>query len=257
MEPIAAFMRSGNKFSLSLLCFIHSKLSAIQSQRGWVDQNDIENCMNSHPNFHQFSHAELFVHNSVLVESILIPFLSSDGIIKVRLRPDVSDDETFVACVLNTVYAKSEGVQYQLLEDFKQEALGYLKSIDVSKRFNLPDSAVTAAPMIRGYQSSRPSSAGSAALIAGSAAGVYDGLEDSYSTMRPTREPHYPDSRQQVEIERSEPIVRLLAQVRKVGMDILFPQSTHDKVGMNKAQNLHRENYDNSVMKTHYTSSCS
>ena len=33
-----------------------------------------------------------------------------------------------------------------------------------------------------------------------------------------------------VEFERSEPIVRLLAQVRKVGMDILFPQSTHDKV---------------------------
>ncbi len=33
-----------------------------------------------------------------------------------------------------------------------------------------------------------------------------------------------------VEFERAEPIVRLLAQVRKVGMDILFPQSTHDKV---------------------------
>eukprot|EP01034_Spumella_vulgaris_P022618 gene22618-28755_t len=33
-----------------------------------------------------------------------------------------------------------------------------------------------------------------------------------------------------IEFEKSEPIVRLLAQVRKVGMDILFPQSTHDKI---------------------------
>jgi hypothetical protein len=36
-----------------------------------------------------------------------------------------------------------------------------------------------------------------------------------------------------IEFEKSEPIVRLLAQVRKVGMDILFPQSTHDKVRQN------------------------
>ena len=33
-----------------------------------------------------------------------------------------------------------------------------------------------------------------------------------------------------IEFEKSEPIIRLLAQVRKVGMDILFPQSVHDKV---------------------------
>jgi hypothetical protein len=33
-----------------------------------------------------------------------------------------------------------------------------------------------------------------------------------------------------VEIEKSEPIVRLLAHIRKGGMDILFPQISHDKV---------------------------
>lgn len=33
-----------------------------------------------------------------------------------------------------------------------------------------------------------------------------------------------------IDYEKSEPIVRFLAQVRKLGMDILFPQSTHDKV---------------------------
>jgi hypothetical protein len=32
------------------------------------------------------------------------------------------------------------------------------------------------------------------------------------------------------EFEKAEPFVRLLAHVRKLGMDILFPQSTHDKV---------------------------
>lgn len=32
------------------------------------------------------------------------------------------------------------------------------------------------------------------------------------------------------DIEKSEPIVRLLAQMRKVGMDMLFPQTVHDKV---------------------------
>lgn len=33
-----------------------------------------------------------------------------------------------------------------------------------------------------------------------------------------------------IEIEKSEPIVRLLAHVRKGGMDILFPQISHDKM---------------------------
>ena len=32
------------------------------------------------------------------------------------------------------------------------------------------------------------------------------------------------------EIERNEPIIRLLAHIRKAGMDILFPQMIHDKV---------------------------
>ena len=33
-----------------------------------------------------------------------------------------------------------------------------------------------------------------------------------------------------MDIEKSEPIVRLLADIRNDGMDILFPQTSHDKV---------------------------
>jgi hypothetical protein len=40
-----------------------------------------------------------------------------------------------------------------------------------------------------------------------------------------------------IDYEKSEPIVRFLAQVRKLGMDILFPQSTHDKVKIHIRQN--------------------
>jgi hypothetical protein len=39
-----------------------------------------------------------------------------------------------------------------------------------------------------------------------------------------------PPERNKTEAELSEPIVKLLAQVRKQGMDILFPKSTHDKI---------------------------
>lgn len=35
-----------------------------------------------------------------------------------------------------------------------------------------------------------------------------------------------------VDIEKCPPMVKFLAQVRKSGMDILFPQVAHDKVGL-------------------------
>ena len=52
-------------------------------------------------------------------------------------------------------------------------------------------------------------------------------------TIPPIQDYDLPDdhkSNTRIDYEKSEPIVRLLAQVRKVGMDILFPQSTHDKI---------------------------
>jgi len=46
----------------------------------------------------------------------------------------------------------------------------------------------------------------------------------------PMSQPFSPEG--MIDIEKSEPIVRLLAHVRKGGMDILFPQISHDKVSM-------------------------
>lgn len=43
---------------------------------------------------------------------------------------------------------------------------------------------------------------------------------------------------QLIEFEKSEPIVRFLAQARKIGMDVIFPQSTHDKVRLFKLYQL-------------------
>ena len=262
MDPIELFIKNKQKFSLTLLTTAHSRLSVLQLQKGCVTQEDTQQSLRSQLIGQQMTAADISAHAGLLFESIISPSLSATGQIKLTVNKDiVGNDEKFIGAILGVVTSKCGGVEYPWVEEFKQESLAYLSRLieaakpmteetaperpDVStppefsferiaapaKVSHLLPSPVASVPVVPSppvpqLSQLPPAQAPNNVNIvppqaANNAAGMpveYDGPEEhKYAPAR-------------VEFERAEPIVRLLAQVRKVGMDILFPQSTHDKV---------------------------
>jgi len=266
MDPIELFIKNKQKFSLTLLTTAHSRLSVLQLQKGCVTQEDTQQSLRSQLIGQQMTVADISAHAGLLFESIISPSLSATGQIKLTVHKDIiGNDEKFIGAILGVVTSKCGGVEYPWVEEFKQESLAYLSRLieaakpmteeaaperpdvytppefsfertaapaKVSHLLPSPSSSVPSVPsppvpqltqlspaQVQGQAA--PPQAGNNPNNSSNAAGMvveYDGPEEhKYAPAR-------------VEFERAEPIVRLLAQVRKVGMDILFPQSTHDKV---------------------------
>lgn len=259
MDPIELFIKNQQKFSLTLLTTAHSRLSVLQLQKGCVTQEDTQQSLRSQLIGQQMTAADISAHAGLLFESIISPSISATGQVRLAVKKDmVGNDEKFIGAILDVVTSKCGGVEYPWVEEFKQESLAYLaRLLEASKPMTeevvperpdvysppeftldrtaapakishrLPSPATNPAPFAPAplppvpVQSSLNLAPPQALNNATSASGLpveYDGPEEhKYAPAR-------------VEFERAEPIVRLLAQVRKVGMDILFPQSTHDKV---------------------------
>lgn len=261
MDPVESFIQSKQKFSLSLLINAHSRLSVIQLQKGCVTQEDTQQSLRSP--VQQLTGAEITAHAGLLFESIITPSISATGQVKLQVNKDiVGNDDAFIGAILGVVQTKCAGVEYPLVEEFRREALTYLRSLSeplkaiepaafdsfsglatefLPERPNVPKhvQAKAPSPVLQAaplppppqlQQLQQPQQQHQQAQLqqqtAPSATVEYDGPEEhKYAPAR-------------LEFERAEPIVRLLAQLRKVGMDILFPQSTHDKVSHDGICNL-------------------
>jgi hypothetical protein len=138
-------------------------------------------------------------------------------------RDIIGNDANFLKSILNILYLHSDGNEYTLIEDFKQDASAFLKKNNTS--FANQDLA---------SNSTGGDQASALATVVPVASGI---------AQQPKKQPVVPskpilseetDEKTLLsigaEIERNEPIIRLLAHIRKAGMDILFPQMIHDKV---------------------------
>jgi hypothetical protein len=271
MDPIEAFIKSKQKFSLNLLVNAHSRLSVVQLLKGAVTIEEASFCFKCQiTGPQQFSLVEIDAHCGLIFESIISPSISG-GQVQLKVNKEVlGNDENFVNSILAALQKRCGDGDYPAFDEFKRETQTYLRRLsDLAKGGPVSPLApavtnVTKAPEPALYENvgglaanfmskpaSKPYLVPSAALQAQipiqlpppphlqqqqqqqslsqqqaqqQSPGVveYDGpAEHKYAPAR-------------VEFERAEPIVRLLAQVRKVGMDILFPQSTHDKVRFEK-----------------------
>jgi hypothetical protein len=260
MDPIEAFIKSNQKFSLNLLVNAHSRLSVVQLLKGAVSAKEANFCFQCQiTGPQQFSIDEIDVHCGLIFESIISPSISG-GQVQLKVNKDVlGNDENFVSSILATLQKRCGDGDYPAFDEFKREAQTYLRRLsDLANGGSVPPStpAVTSAPKapepalfenVGGIAANFMSKPASKPYLVPSAA-----LQAQIPIQLPPP-PHVQNAQQQqqqtsgvveydgpvehkyaparVEFERAEPIVRLLAQVRKVGMDILFPQSTHDKVG--------------------------
>lgn len=180
--------------------------------------------------------------------------MNSKGQIHLQMHRDlVGNDAQFVGCIVQFLLSKAAGKEYHTIEDFRGEAIAYLQQKskypqqtvgDPKYGSSSPDSNFhhgtrvyghdyNSATVSKGFYSNSLSHS-SSGTIGTNSGGMNNsvGRKVSSRSVSVLLDPDLPDGKTspRIDYEKSDPIVRLLAQVRKVGMDILFPQSTHDKV---------------------------
>eukprot|EP00597_Dinobryon_sp_UTEXLB2267_P014736 CAMPEP_0170107832 /NCGR_PEP_ID=MMETSP0020_2-20130122/6212_1 /TAXON_ID=98059 /ORGANISM="Dinobryon sp., Strain UTEXLB2267" /LENGTH=1044 /DNA_ID=CAMNT_0010332441 /DNA_START=252 /DNA_END=3386 /DNA_ORIENTATION=+ len=183
---------------------------------------------------------------------IMQPIAQSNGQIRVMMQRDfVSNDVQFVNFIAKQLTSKFGEKKYPSIEEFKQDVQAYLfkrqKQVKYpsDSRYDISNSTEASAlhtnttriPYEYTYSSntssSNPHATTTPVVINNGTGGNYSSGRKHTLTKQTIIDSDLPDDRKssnRIDYEKSEPIVRLLAQVRKVGMDILFPQSTHDKI---------------------------
>ena len=197
---------------------------------------------------------DLNAYAAIVIEGAFSKVVNAKGQIHLQMHRDlIGNDSQFVKYILQFLLSKAPGKEYHTIEDFRGEAIAYLQQkskypqqsvADPKYGSNSPDSNFhhgtrvyghdyNSATVSKGYYSnsvSHSSSGNNGTNIGGISNSV--GRKFSSRSVSVLIDPDLPDGKTspRIDYEKSDPIVRLLAQVRKVGMDILFPQSTHDKV---------------------------
>lgn len=267
---IQEYIKNNNKFILNILINAHTRLSYIQLQKGYVTQEDIHNSLQSDEallssaspsqslpkatatSTSMISSSDVILnvndsnaHAALLVESTLIPFFTLSGQIQLQMNRDIiNNNNNFILSMINIIYMKCENIHYPLMDEFCNEANAFLQStIGIS-----PSSSMS-------VLSPQPLTSHSQLLIQQHHhhnSNRYHTIKQHHNNHHNYQQLRYHDKEKRdhhhqqqqlnnssddnskpnyrIEFEKSEPIIRLLAQVRKVGMDILFPQQVHDKV---------------------------
>ena len=232
MDPIESFIKSNRKFSLHLLVNAHSRLSVIQLSKGSVSYEDILQslCLSGQ----EIPNAELTAHAAAIYEGVLSPVINAKNQVTLQMNRDIiANDSNFIKSILNVMYSRCGNSEFPNVEEFKMEALMFLKGS--FSQFPRPEMLENNIP--RNDFAFRPSFSSNKPRFSHENVLMKKPTNNIRGMMMPEvgMEPPMEDHRSplnRIEFEKSEPIVRLLAQVRKVGMDILFPQSTHDKVSL-------------------------
>jgi uncharacterized membrane protein YgcG len=191
MDPVESFIKLGRKFSLASLQNTHARLCSLQVNKGSILYEDILQSLTCV--MRDTNAQELNAHAALLFEACLCPIVNSKSQMTLQMKPElINNEHAFIKNLLYVMYSRTGGMEAPTVEEFKADAIVFLKSC-------------TPPPPPPQYPPR---------VIADLAAiGIAQ-----------------PPLQSRIEFEKSEPIIRLLAQLRKIGMDILFPQTVHDKV---------------------------
>lgn len=249
MDPVITFLRANRSFSLSVLLTSFSEIVSLQSTAGSVLYDDIVLKV-TEASACAMEEMDVSAHAALLFESCVLPKINTKGEMTLQLKTELSggDSSTFVKALLQIIHSKVGSEEIAL--KFRAEADAYLQ--DQASASNLEVSSdtteVAAEPFkanwrmkrepsgsnFSGESSSRSSSLSTLAKWP-TQQELNEALSDEFSMVLPASrpgpqlaEPQEPSS--SVDVEKNEPMVRLLAFARRGGMDILFPQSLHDKV---------------------------
>ena len=199
---------------LNLRALIQSKnyLQGIQREYGAITFNDIKRSFMV-ANY-MFNEAEIDFHRALIMETCLEPILGYDDTLRFRLRGDFMENElSFASGLLGRIVDKAGGRNYHCVEDFKRSV-----NIFLSTKINENTLKVERPNVSNTYNT----------LRSVQTFHTYEEVVPYWKEKNDSRKNFPTQVRKSVEF--CEPVVRFLAQIRKQGMDILFPQDAHDKV---------------------------
>lgn len=209
MDPIEGYIKANQTFSLQLLLSTQARLTLLQVNRGSILYDDILQSLNGSGGDIELNAPELNAHAALLFEACLAPVINAKSQMTLQMKAEIiNNDHAFIKSLLYVMYSRTGGIECAPVEDFKAEAISFLKK---NPQPPVPPVAPTVSAYGRMGNANDP---------------VYGGSNGA--TAYRAEDPRAPG--QQLDVEKSEPIVKLLAEVRKVGMDVLFPQTVHDKV---------------------------
>lgn len=216
---LSSFIHGKKLFSLSLLINAFSRLTMIQLNKGCITFEDVvESVKVVSPK----SSVDVWnSHIALIFEGAVTSTIlnSSNPVAVLKIPPHLFANEgSYLRKLLDVLYSHSQGGISHTVEHFQAEALEYCKNVTQAQT---NDSYAMEERVIPHQQKTRN--------IANSNGRNLGNPNQSQPTFRAVSK-GYQTSAENSDVERSDAIMRLLAQVRKNGMDILFPQLTHDMV---------------------------
>jgi hypothetical protein len=224
MDPIEYLLQqSQKKLSLSIFINAHSRLSIVQMNKGSISFEDLMQNLTLSITA-EMSSNELNGYAGCIYEACFSPFMSPKGPL-LRLSTEiVGNDANFLKAVLKTLYSRADSsCAAAIVNDFKYEASCFLKK----SNNNANDLLDILAP---NFDAVSPSlSTNSGRDIHSDKCSSVSSVKSPSPRMRSFSHSMFLETLG-AEIEKHELLVPLLANLRKPGMDIMFPQEVHDKV---------------------------
>lgn len=244
MDPIVTFLHAKQKvFSLPVLLATQSRLISLQSTAKRLTYEDVIRAVTDSAG--EMDSEDITAHSALFLEACLFPKINPAGQITMQLKHEIllEDQYALVKSLLFVMHVRMKEEQWPAVAQFKANAAGFFdtnlqsasssSTEDLYRGGNFDSSSkelrdagelsksVTTKPVDQA-PTHKPGSVDDERL--------YPSACTENSMDEEMTEPPSPPSGIVSEIERNEGIVRFLAQVRKSGMDILFPQNVYDKV---------------------------
>lgn len=199
-NPIEVFFLQGKKFPLSDILTAYSDLISVFLKHGCVTSTDVAGVCSQSDSGKLDNDIRAFV--ALMIETLCIPLDQNEYDDSYVVNEDMMQRDNFLSHLGQIMHNHCGGQELQNVQDLQNEIEDTLYSTtttNATMTFQNHDNTNSFSPPIPDHQYAEQ--------------------------VEIAQQPNYP-----VDIEKSEPIVRFLAQVRKMGMDVLFPQSAHDKV---------------------------
>lgn len=220
MDPIAYAVKNDKNISALILIQAINRLNKLQQSQSTISYDEILQSLTNLT-------SEIELYAAVIYEAALAPVVTSKGQLSLQIHRDVAKQDTAILeRVLHVLLIRSDAVDTPMIEEFRRDLQSLTMVNQGGGAGNSMISPSQPGSAMRPSDVSDSSSASSRARNFLLSAPFTAHLND----MNDLPPENYRSPLSRIEFEKSEPIVRLLAQVRKIGMDILFPQSTHDKV---------------------------
>jgi len=196
MDQALQFFKENNGFDCLVLIKLFQLIKKAVVINGFVSEKDLHIaistvCMQTTSSSDcQFSNLSVAAYSSIVLNTCMEVFISASGNVAFKFRKNISNEDDFLDSI-------SKNLREFQHSNFSTTVRDLASKLDRYRKRTLPSSSVHVVVSSRG------------------------GIVINNNKQQRAHA---------ISIEKSEPVVELMAKLRKLGMDAMFPLKTHDKV---------------------------